>query len=270
MSVTRAAFAALLVTGACTADDVGLGHDAIVVYPDAPGPPLPDAPPYDPCLVPLSCGSPYPGEFSVCGRFHDVETDATIAAPLTVEFREAIDLDAPPLPVTDLLVDECGRLRARGVTRPASGTVALIVSGDADRAPTATVLLVANAQARNNEKLYSLRRATETRWMETAGLTGETFVERGAALVTYVDEESERVAGVPIGAGWVFADAAPTSRSTIDPTADATGPNGAALLDPASTETLMESRERCWYGGPRVHAPGMLVLFTRGRELCHR
>lgn len=299
---------ALLVVAACGGDDEHTPIDAEPAFDSGHPPPVdaevPDAAPPDgappaSCDVPLPCPAPDAGKVSVCGQLHDAETSAPIQAAsptflacgtdgaatdgpctLAVQVYDALDFasnptGAVPLPAAEVVVDDCGRFRARDVTRPALGFVGLAVDdaagADDDHVLSGTARPAASGAVLSGLRMLVVRATTDAAWSTQAGLIGDSFAERGVVLATFVDGDAP-VAGVALtrNGGVVeadtsyFSDTAPATRTTVDPGQTATGANGSALmLGSPLVEHSGEGAERggcLWSTGLAASIPG--VVFT--------
>lgn len=244
--VLNRALALLLFLPACAlyADDGEVRPDAVVVYPDAPRPPVPpDADPCDgdpaclACQTPAypTCPPPAPGRVSVCGRVLDVATDELVDGEVIVRFYDALAFAGnpatPPLAAT-VTLDECNRFVATDVPVPSLGVVAVVVDDPADGedrlAPTAIAIgPVSSLQIFNRTQAPALTHERDAQWSADAGLEGETFVERGAVLLV-LTRDRDPITGASVDDAHYFADL-DGRRTTIDPELTATGPSGSAI-----------------------------------------
>ncbi len=238
------------------------GRDAIVVSGDA-FPPIDGAWDLD-CAVPLPCPVPAAHRATLCGRILDAETDEVVAAAsptrqactgvttsgpcsLRVRYFDAIDFAADPngaiplVPETSM-VDDCGRFRATNMMRAPLGFIAIVVDDAVGIMPAEAHVVTGVAYTNElasqstDVRAFATRRSTEQLWSMGAGLTGQSFAQRGVLLKVFV-HQGEPVAGVTVRRNdasvpaddYYFADAGRTRR-LVDPVRSATGPNGSVLV----------------------------------------
>lgn len=217
------------------------------------------------CGVPTPCPAPSVSSVTVCGYLFDVETGSTIAAAgatgalcdplaptddgpcaLQVQFYDPLAFAANPAGTSTLNVDaievfDCGAFRGIDVTRPFNGFLAVVTddAGAADRvAPTAISRPFNPREVATDFRAWSTRAATDQAWRASAGspFGGESFAEHGVHASIFL-RNGTPAAGVTLTRGgnvapaddYYFSDTTPI-RSTVDPAAMSTGPNGAGLL----------------------------------------
>lgn len=180
---------------------------------------------------------------TICGRILDVGTNQPVdGSGLEVLPYDALEFAQNPggLMHEERYVDSCGRFRVANVVRPSLGFVALSVDdiGGADvHGRAAIVVSPAAGETLSGERLYAIRHGLDGAWTDAAGLDGGSFVERGAILAIFSDPGGDPMPGVTVtenGAAEVandyyFADADPSTRTTVDPVAAQSGANGSAL-----------------------------------------
>lgn len=216
------------------------------------------------CSAAVTCPVAAVDKVTVCGRLHDVETDAEIRAlvptaagcgsgfeatdgpcELAIRFYDALafagdPLAAAPLAVGSLDVDDCGRFIADGVALPAFGQIAVVVD-DAVAAPdghrlTVVTFDVSAGEVHDDEKAYVVRRSTDAKWSTDVGFGATTFVDRGT-LMSIFRHGTTPVAGVTVTSSgsvraaddYYFTNTDANVRSTATATGP-TGTNGASLL----------------------------------------
>lgn len=239
--------------GACTASegdvltsldpDATAGADAALVDGDPGG-----------CPITPTCPTPPVGDIGVCGQLLDLETSAPVLvdAP-TVRIFDLDDLRTNPLGATELArvdPDECGFF---ATTIDGETGLVVVHTGELTglgphRRVTTAVMTSPSTTVR--VAAWALRRETDEAWSNAAGLIGLTFAGRGALMPIYVDTnqaplgplQGMPVSGVVMTAGgntpssdFYFADTDPTRRAIVDPNADGTGANGAAIAPLEST-----------------------------------
>lgn len=228
-------------------DDAPSAPDAAVSLPDAASADVDAGEDPVECGAPLTCtGSPGLNKVTVCGQIRDVATDESVTSgAVAIKAYDALEFagdpnNAPELAYESALIDACGRYRIEGIQRPSLGFLALAVDdvGDADvHAKTAIAFPVSNGEIRPDTTVYEMTHAIDAEWTMTAGLDDPSFVTRGALLTIFLDADGNPVPGVTVTEGGAtepandfhFSDTTPSSRSTVDPAMNATGPNGAAL-----------------------------------------
>jgi hypothetical protein len=156
---------------------------------------------------------------------------------------------ATPIEPQDFRIDDCGRYLAHNLNRPQLGFLGIGVddcsaantTGCAGAAPddhrlTGVAFPVSSAQVRNKQKTYVVRRTTDMQWSTDAGLGATTFADRGAFMTVFtiatVPEPGVQITeggSVEAANDYYFDDASTTTRSSIDPSLDATGMNGAGI-----------------------------------------
>jgi hypothetical protein len=235
--------------------------DAAVI-PDAD---LPDAAPAadaDDGALP-ACGQPLPcpvasgSTTTICGQLYDLESDDRLGATEGAATRcdpfqvgesgpcsyklELYDALAFSMGSTtqlryeadDLVYDSCGRFRVTGLAAGGSGLTAIAARGEVASGIT---LRATAGGTYADQRVYTVTRATNTSWSEQLGR--DNIAWNGVYVsIHMVPPTFEPVAGVALigsaggqNANFYFADTSPTLRSTIEPTLNATGPNGTALL----------------------------------------
>lgn len=250
----------LLLLAACEEPVTHLG-EPYIVYPADAGPEVTaDARDESLCAIPLACPPASPGRASLCGRIFDVETGAPVgsAEPSQVctstaqggaclfqmtpysALDFAQDQGIPPQVYESLEIDTCGRYRLVDVVVPSLGYLGLLVddaSGAADvTRPTGVALQVISREVREDFGAYAVRVTTDQTWTSTAGLSGDTFAERGAIFARFThagapapDVRITEAGAVVSAEDFYFDDADPAISSSVAPGQDRTGPNGAAL-----------------------------------------
>jgi hypothetical protein len=213
----------------------------------------------DPVVAPLACPDASPGRVTVCGQLLDVvddgvlddrrgvtcdRSDLTGACAFSIRLHDALAFAADPaaahaLEPARLSVDGHGRFVAHDLPRPAHSFVAIVTDdapGADDLHRVAVRVVSIRSGATVDVDAYVVHRGTDLAWSEAAGLEGPTFVDRGAVLLTYVDDVTP-IAGVGVTSGdavrsdaYYFADTDPTTRLYLDVNAITTGPDGAALV----------------------------------------
>lgn len=202
------------------------------------------------CAAQPPCPTPASGEITVCGQVVDLETSApVIDAPPTIRIFELTDLQLDPtgaIPEAVVDPDACGYFSVTldGVLGVLVVHTGELVASDPWRRTASLVIASPGQVARVNA--FALRATTDDAWTQSAGLTGESFADRGATMMIYVDITAPAVEpfqGTPIAgvtmtrsgleqpaADYYISGADPRSRSQIDPGLSATGPTGAALM----------------------------------------
>ena len=200
-----------------------------------------------------------PDRVTVCGQLYDMETGERIEAPdatgalcdpndpteegpcsITVQLYDPLMYVADPVGSAPTMsasryVGEAGQFCIIDAVRPFNGFVALVTddAGDADRyLATIDARPVEPGQAICDVRAYVTRHETDAAWTSSAGdpFGGQTFGEVGVAMLVFVHAGAP-VAGVTATCAepLYFADAEPGTRGTVDPSAESTGNNGAAL-----------------------------------------
>lgn len=295
-------FACVLLIAACGSDEASR-PDAVALPPPDAGPdgaPV-DAPDTSLCSVALECPSAEPNKVSICGRIFDVQTSQPVGAVEPAESCEtatggACDLElraydaldfagdpngATPLPYESLTTDTCGRFALVNVNRPSLGFLGLAVDDEAGADDlhrlTGVAFPVVSAEVRNGLNAQVVRVTTDQGWTDTAGLTGDTFVDRGVLGVLFLKDgvpvEGVRVTeagAVEAANDYYLSDTDPTQRTTVDAALDATGPNGFALkLNSGLSEhsgTGGESYGCLWESALAAAIPGVLFFAPRRCE----
>jgi len=216
------------------------------------------------CNGPIVCPSPAAGKVTVCGQLVDLETrDAIEAADpsglpcpaeptadgpcsLQLELVDALAFagnpDTPPLTVDQVVVDDCGRFKAVNVELPFSRTIGVAVDdapGVADvHALTGVAFIGESGRQTKDLNAYATRHSTDEQWTATADAPfgAATFGQHGVYVALFLYRGAP-VEGVRVTAGgalvpnrdYYFSDP-DDDLTTVDPSLDATGPNGAALL----------------------------------------
>ena len=205
------------------------------------------------------CPDSSPGNFSICGRIADAQTDAFFEAagatgaacpgtPTTdgpcsvgIRFYDALDFagnpsGAVPIVPGSLVVDDCGRFRATEVAPGGLSFVAVVTDdaiGTTDRHRRSSANVAAST---SKLRTYVVRNETDTAWSTSAGLVGPTFVDRGVVAMDFRYQGAGR-AGVTvtrngstqIADDYYFSDGGPM-RTTVDPGLLVTGTNGTGLI----------------------------------------
>jgi hypothetical protein len=248
-------------------DDDEDDRDAIVISGDAFPPvdaPI-DANPDLDCSIPISCPAPSAGKATICGWIHDAETDGVVAAPaptrqactsattsgpcsLRVRFFDALDFAMNPggaLPITpeSATVDDCGRFRGLNLNRATFGFIAVAVDDAPGITPAEphrlTGIVYSNGEAAPViGRAYTTRVSTDQLWTTGAGLSGQTFAQRGV-LVKVFTNRGAPVAGVTARRNgsqipaddYYFSDTGVTRRMVVPAGSQAaTGANGSVLI----------------------------------------
>jgi hypothetical protein len=222
------------------------------------------------CTGPIACPTPEPDKVAICGQLLDTGTGEPLVDPdggsgalcdpeaptptgpcsLGLVLYDPLEFaadqqDAPPLDNEELVVDKCGRFRAKNVETTANTFYAVAVddstAGSADAyALTGVTFGMEPGEKRANIRGYGTLRTTDAAWTDSANdpFAGATFSEQGVYVGVHL-YMGQPVEGVKITVGgtvkpdddFYFADSdTGTVRSTIDPAAEATGPNGAGLV----------------------------------------
>lgn len=207
------------------------------------------------CDEPIECPAPEPDHFTLCGELRDLQTGAAIgdgtacrcgaggdpegACSVRISVNSSLDPALPALPAEESVVDRCGRFRISNV--PASQYLPVLVLtrpsvGDS-RLPT-TIFLQPPQGAVSGVIAYSTRGSTDLEWTSSAGFPfgDATFAEKGVYVLLFREEgvgvpgvRATRGGAVVAGDDFYFASTA-VDLSVVDSSADATGPNGAALM----------------------------------------
>lgn len=237
-------------------------RDAIVVSGDA-SPQIDGAWDLD-CAVPLPCPAPPAGRATLCGRILDAETDEVVAAAsptrqactgvttsgpcsLRVRYFDALDFamnptGAMPIMPETSMVDDCGRFRATNMARATFGFIGIAVDDAPGITPaephvlTGVTFTNALASEPTDVRAYATRVSTDQLWATGAGLTNQSFGQRGVLLKVFV-HQGQPVAGVtvrrndaPVPADDSYFSDAGRTRRMVDPARSATGPNGSVLV----------------------------------------
>lgn len=276
--------------------------DAIIFYPpDAriDGPPVA---PFDPADCSLEnvrpCPEPPSNRVTVCGRIFDVETGGMVdplvvgevcrdgvtagACALDVEPYDALayaqDTSIEPQGYAAKYMDSCGRFELAEVIRPGFGYLGL---GIDDRGATddygtgGAAFAVNNGQALDDVKAYAVRHSTDASWTAAAGLTGDTFVERGVILMEFHDAAGDPAQGVVVTEGpspdtandYYFSDTTTDTHRTIAPLQLATGANGSALMINSDLVEHSGTGGGCsWSSGLATVIPGVMLYAPRECE----
>jgi hypothetical protein len=218
------------------------------------------------CDSPITCPTPSTGKYTICGRLYDIadgteirdvpddtshcdpaNPTATGPCSLQVQFYDAISFaggNFNPQPVDEVVLDHCGRFYAKNVSHVQFGFAGVGVddplSGSADNYVTGGVALaVVDGTAYPGVKAYAVTHDTDDAWALSAGLSGQTFAEKGVYMTIFQYNDTP-VTGVTItGSGgadpsnsYYFTDS--TADSWLMPKAAATqnttGPDGAAMM----------------------------------------
>ncbi len=221
------------------------------------------------CAVDLPCGTPTPGQASVCGTIYDIETEAPIRAPnptrqactaitpdgpcsLRIRYFDALDFamnpqGAVPLVADSAMLDDCGRFRALDLPRATFGFIGIAVDDAAgtDVRHRLTSVAVSNAEAGGDaaapQRAYATAITTDELWGTSAGLSGMTFAERGVMVVVFL-HAGQPVSGVAVRRNDLgipaddlyFSDPGITRR-VVAPAQTSTGTNGTALVVNSAT-----------------------------------
>jgi hypothetical protein len=239
--------------------------DAIIFYPPDAGTDGPPPVPFDPSDCSTANEKPCPDPsspdgISVCGRIYDVETGAQVtpgiigevcrdgvtdgACVLDIEPYDALayaqDTSIAPQSYASKYMDSCGRFQLVDVINPSLGFLGL---GIDDRGATDDYGIGGAAFATNDGErvegmdAFAVRHATDASWTSAAGLTGDSFVERGVILMAFFDAADQPADGVIVTEGtgpevdndYYFSDTTTETRRTLAPLQAATGANGSAL-----------------------------------------
>jgi hypothetical protein len=210
-----------------------------------------------------------------------------------ITFYDALDFagdpeGATPIVPQDFFIDDCGRYQAHNMTRPQLGFLGIGVDdcpsqsdfGCAGTAPddhglTGVAFPVTGGEVRNRQKTYVVRNTSNMQWSVDAGNLSPTFVERGAFMTVFtIDGVPEP--GVQITEGgaveaandYYFDDVSTTTRSSIEPSLNASGMNGAgikinsALVEHSGTGGALPSG--CtWDSALAAAIPGVLFFSPR-------
>ncbi len=247
---------------ACSATDGDVlrshGLDGAVTSGDAA--PTPDGP--DLCTQDGPCPTPSAGNFTLCGRVHDLETTEALSsdggpgAELTVRIYDVTKLASDDdLPLVTATLDSCGWFVAPNIPGIASGLVALTTD---DTQATGTVFGWAGSVVRVNPgqvgrvNAFALRSATESAWAANAGLSPGA-ISGGSLLAIYTDLNQPPVGpfqgtpvvgveltrnGLPLGGDdYYFSDAAVLDRRTVAAGQSSTGANGSGFATGLSLST---------------------------------
>jgi hypothetical protein len=202
-----------------------------------------------------NCKTPPPGKFEVCGFLYDVGTGAPIvgadATGINVLGYDALGFANNPggtPPLDSHPADECGWYEFT-VTPPFTGFVASATDdpmGGSDTYALTGVATPATAGQRITLNTYVTTHTQDMAWTTSANLSGGTFSEQGVFLPIYLDGAKPDVAppldGTPVSGvkivengvtnaanDYYFGDAMAGTRTTINPTLDATGTDGSGL-----------------------------------------
>lgn len=241
------------------------------------------------------CPDSTPGNFTICGRIADAQTDVffeaagatgaacpgtpTAAGPCSVAIRfyDALDFagnpsGAVPIVPGSLVVDDCGRFRATEVDSGALNFLAVVTDdaiGTTDRHRRSSAHVAAST---STLRTYVVRNETDIAWSTSAGLSGPTFADRGVVAMNFRHQGTGR-AGVTImrngstqlADDHYFSDAGPT-RTTVDPGLLVTGTNGTGLLlnSPLQNHGGQGGEPGgCeWQSGVAVATSGVVLWFT--------
>ncbi len=262
-------------------------------------------------LCSITCEMARPGTVSVCGTFRDMETGLAVArdgcqsaaacdpeepessgsCSLEPRFYDAVDLaengtNATPLAVDSLEWNACGAYAARSVALPASGFMAVLIDDSTgldpardDFAGAAAIFPVVDEERVEDRDAFALRRSTDDGWTAAAGdpFGGATFTAHGAEMVRFLrrgDPQSGVAVtddlGEPLGATYYFADAR-ASFGSLEPSQDATGVDGAALVAAEEPVTVYAEGglpgECIWPEGLVEPIPGFLLVSDRVAEV---
>jgi hypothetical protein len=271
--------------------------DAIIFYPpDAriDGPPVG---PFDPadCAAIQPCPEPPSNRVTVCGWIRDVETggliDPTVvgevcrdgvtagACALDIEPYDALayaqDTSIPPQPYASKYVDSCGRFQLVEVVKPMLGYLGLGVDdrGTADEYGIGgSAFQISDGQRREDFDAFAIRHATDATWTAAAGLTGDSFVERGVILMAFHDADGNPVEGVTIVEGgspeaandYYFSDTTAETRRTLELARTVTGPNGAGLKINSGLVEHSGTGGGCnWTSALAIAIPGVMLYAPR-------
>jgi hypothetical protein len=218
---------------------------------------------------PITCPAPPPNRASICGRIYDTQTSTVvpeaIALNLEVRIYDPIGFVMNPTgtaPLATIYPDKCGVYKALDQIVPPSGFIAVATDDldqDDDGVPdsgmdlfrlTGIAAAADQGQTLGDVNAFNTRIETDMMWTTTAGLTGQTFAERGVYVPIFLDPLSGDVgpfggtptAGVNTTQGgstddakdYYFADTDPLLRGTAIPDTtpgvlDGTGVNGSGL-----------------------------------------
>lgn len=219
------------------------------------------------CLGDRACPAPTGSKITLCGKIFDVEDTSKVEEDAILDgdqFKIKVYIyDAlafanappgmPPAPIGEGDVDRCGRFVAQDITTPFTGFVAVATEDHPDRVGVDDYILtgiatrVENGQTLRGLRAFVTRRATEAMWTASANLPGgQTLLSKGIYLPVFINTMEAPLspfpgaptAGVTItfsngmtntANDYYFADMMPLNRTTIDPAASVTGPNGTGV-----------------------------------------
>lgn len=225
------------------------------------------------CGQEIECQAPDAGKATLCGRIWDSETDEPIApatvdatgmrcttatndgpCSLRVRFFDALDFAMNPtgampiVPAGDggsVYTDDCNRYRGHNLARATFGFMGIAVDDAPGITPTTphiiTGVATSNALATPGRgfRAYATRAETNTTWTTGAGITGQSFAQRGVLAIVF-HHGNDPEAGVRVRRNsqfipaddFYFADTG-VSRSMVQmgtTNPDTTGPNGTVLV----------------------------------------
>jgi hypothetical protein len=220
------------------------------------------------CDAPFPCGTPAAGKQSVCGQLYDLETNQKLAKPgatgapctvsetsgpcaIGIRAYDAIAFgtdpqSATPLPVEEVIIDDCGRYGVKGITVPAGPFVGL---GIDDNDPTkqgplgiTNTVGVATPKtpgaATQNFESFVVAKSVTDMWEATGGppLSGGLYLPIFRTNRTGLTNQEGVVVtrnGTPIPLDdHYFVDQ--TGHTMIDPVATSTSTNGTAIVENAA------------------------------------
>lgn len=279
MHLPRLLLLSLVISVAACGDDPAVTPDPDAALADASSPDAevpdasppdagePDAMPVPACSVAPECPMPDTGRVTLCGSILDVATGAPVrVAEATGAACDPVEpaADGPcalrvrafdplafasdptgtaPLPVGDVVVDDCGFYVIESATRPFNGFIGVVVDAPAGdlRIPTGVAHAVNPGAHLIDLPVYSTATATDEAWTESAGspFGDQTFAERGVALVHFGAEGVQVTAGGVVQSAARYltgSDAGP--YAAVDPDLTATGPAGAVLVTDIALQNL--------------------------------
>lgn len=225
------------------------------------------------CAARLACPAPAAGKQTICGQIYDFENNQPFAqsdatgtqcaagatsgpCALTIKSYDAVvfaTTGGGELATGPVYIDDCGRYRVPDITQP--GPPGFIALGVDDTAPPAgpsgithivgvTTTAAPNAATRDFEA-FIVRASTTQSWT-TSGAPSPTGlyapVYRGhktgtdlatGVTVTFAPMSMPTSMTTMMGRDFYFPSGA-TTRTTLDPAANATGMNGTALVSGAT------------------------------------
>jgi hypothetical protein len=216
------------------------------------------------CDIP--CPQPDAGKVVVCGWLRDAETDELLGGmsesgarcdvdnptdtgpcSLQIEAYDALTFagdptGTPPLPTDQIIVNNCGRYVIDNAPAPALNFIGVAAddneNGTVDNVVLSGVVIPSSPGLRyDGLDAFVVTNASDTKWSGQAGLTGQTFGERGVFMPIFSHKGTPIEGVVVIENGstqpsedYYFSDTDPFERSMVDPAQSSTGPNGSGLL----------------------------------------